>query len=180
MSSFTKPLVLKFLDKKKNNKCWFELVEPFEYHVHSLNSGDVITVPEGYCTDFASVPRIFWSIIPPIGLYGKAAVIHDYLCDEQTRTRKEADLIFREAMSVLKVSPLQIFSMYYAVRSWAILLSVKQQLSYLSERSNSLITQPFSTIATETRAENCSAETTSNSTEGSVLAVAISGKGIEL
>ena len=46
-----------------------------------------ITVPAGYRTDFASIPRpmtrMVWSLLPPVGRSGKAAVIHDWLCDEQ-------------------------------------------------------------------------------------------------
>ena len=127
MSSFTNPLILKFLDRHKNNR-WFQLVEPFEYHVGYQGSEDVITVPGGYCTDFASVPRIFWIVLPPVGLYGKAAVIHDYLCDTQERPRKEADFIFREAMEVLGAPSWKILVMYRAVRSWAIFLSMRNLL----------------------------------------------------
>lgn len=115
MSSFTKPLILKFLDERKD-LFRFELVEAFEYHVGGLDSGDVITVPAGFRTDFASVPRVLWTIVPPVGLYGKAAVVHDYLYILQDRTRLEADRIFLEAMEVLGVPKIQRTLMYQAVR----------------------------------------------------------------
>jgi len=46
----------------------------------------LITVPAGYRTDFASIPRLVWPLLPPVGRGGKAAIIHDWLCDEHTRT----------------------------------------------------------------------------------------------
>jgi hypothetical protein len=37
------------------------------------------TVPRGFVTDMASVPRLFWSAFPPCGKYTPAAVVHDYI-----------------------------------------------------------------------------------------------------
>lgn len=39
-----------------------------------------ITVPAGFSTDFASVPKLAQAIYPPMGYYGNAAVLHDWLC----------------------------------------------------------------------------------------------------
>jgi len=115
MSSFTKPLILKFLDER-HDLYRFELVEAFEYHVGGLDSGVVIQVPAGFRTDFASVPRVLWTIVPPVGLYGKAAVVHDFLYVSQPCTRLEADRIFLDAMEVLGVPLVQRSLMYKAVR----------------------------------------------------------------
>jgi hypothetical protein len=41
--------------------------------------GVEVVVPEGFVTDFASIPRLFWSIAPPYGWYAEAAVVHDLL-----------------------------------------------------------------------------------------------------
>src|SRR5258708_33483224 len=38
-----------------------------------------ITVPVGFVTDLASVPRVFWSLLPPAARYSYPAIIHDYL-----------------------------------------------------------------------------------------------------
>src|SRR5437868_748210 len=38
-----------------------------------------IVVPAGFVTDFASIPRAFWSGMSPHGQYSRAAVLHDYL-----------------------------------------------------------------------------------------------------
>lgn len=90
----------------------WRVVREFRYFIGSENSKRWITVPAGYLTDGASVPRIFWSIIPPWGAYGQAAVVHDILCEYLSIvvsgkivpiTRQRADEIFSEAMAVLKV-----------------------------------------------------------------------------
>jgi len=43
------------------------------------------SVPAGYRTDFASIPRPIpwplWPLLPPVGRSGKAAVIHDWLSE---------------------------------------------------------------------------------------------------
>ncbi|MBK5931525.1 hypothetical protein CCR82_13610 [Halochromatium salexigens] len=59
-------------------------------------------VPAGHRTDFASIPRLLWPLLPPVGRSGKATVIHDWLCDEQPHSvdhRMAAD-IFNEAMTL--------------------------------------------------------------------------------
>ena len=133
MSSFTTSLILRFLDTKEGIKR-FEVYEPFIYYIDRLGGNLKVEIPEGFCTDFASVPRIFWSVVPPIGLYGKAAVVHDYLCeknhawqvDEQgnwsyyTVSRKEADKIFLDAMKVLGVGKVKRNTMFWGVRFYSI------------------------------------------------------------
>jgi len=88
----------------------------FGYDVGTEGSNEKINVPEGFVTDFASVPRILWGVFPRWGKYGNAAVIHDYLYWQQKYSRKRADDIFLEAMEVLSVGWFQKYSLYYAVR----------------------------------------------------------------
>lgn len=78
------------------------------------------TVPVGFLTDGASIPKIFWSFIgsPFTGLYRRAALTHDYLYYSQTTTRLYADMIFLEGMKYLKVPWWKRKIMYLAVRSW--------------------------------------------------------------
>lgn len=112
MSSFTVPLDIRLTASGRTGV----LLNEFQYHVGSEESQDVITVPVGFETDFASTPVFAWIIFPPWGRYSKAAVIHDYLYQTRKRTRKEADTIFREAMCVLGVPVWQRTIMYLAVR----------------------------------------------------------------
>ena len=111
MSSFTSPLIVSPIDSRK-----WKLIEEFDYHVGNELSPDVIHVPAGFITDFASVPRGMWNLFPPWGRYGKAAIIHDFLYQSKLRSRHMSDLIFLEAMIVLKVAKWQATLMYYGVR----------------------------------------------------------------
>jgi len=74
-----------------------------------------VTVPTGFVTDFASIPRIFWSALRPDGEYAYAAAIHDYLYWKQERPRDEADEILKLAMQDLKVGPSTVKAIYEAV-----------------------------------------------------------------
>jgi hypothetical protein len=75
-----------------------------------------VQVPMGFVTDFASIPRIFWSLLPPDGLYTYPAIIHDYLYWEQSVSRGEADLILRYAMEDFKIDAVTIDAIYTGVR----------------------------------------------------------------
>ena len=89
-----------------------------------------VTVPAGYLTDGASVPRLVWGLVPPWGAYGQAAVVHDLLCEylvvmtdtgDQVRiTRAEADLLFLEAMTVLQVPDTNRELMYAGVSAYRV------------------------------------------------------------
>ncbi len=110
MSQFTDPLVVELVGKN----LWKVYLE-FDYHIGEYPSKDIIKVPCGFVTNFASVPRIFWPIISPIDKHGKAAVVHDYLYYSGMFPKKKADLIFKEALGVLNVKPWKVSSMYRAV-----------------------------------------------------------------
>ena len=112
MSSFTRPLIV---SPQPNCKAW-TLIEPFCYDVGFEGSRETINVPAGFITDFASVPRIFWAIIPQWGKYGNAAVLHDFLYQSGQYSRKRADEIFLEAMEVGGTSWLCRHVMFLAVR----------------------------------------------------------------
>lgn len=75
MSSFTSPLHVEVLENGKE----YKILEEFTYY-RSDQKDIKIVVEKGFITDFASVPRIFWSIFPPFGTYTKSAVLHDRLC----------------------------------------------------------------------------------------------------
>lgn len=94
-----------------------------------------VVIPRGYLTDGASVPRPFWSFVPPWGQYGQAAVMHDWLCEylrvwdtKEAKwikiTREECDNIFNDAMRSLGVSNTTRRIMYGAVKAYSHLASV--------------------------------------------------------
>ena len=105
----------------------FKLFRSFTFHLASKYGSRSIRIPAGFVTDFASVPKAFWSIVPPYGKYTKAAVLHDYLYHMKgfpretweskiPYTRKECDRIFLQAMEVLGVGRTKRYIMYQAVR----------------------------------------------------------------
>lgn len=113
MSQFTEALVVSPL---ADGKTWV-LVRPFGYDRGVEGGSDRIQTDIGFMTDFASVPRPLWVILPKWGKYGNAAVIHDWLYWSQGRfSRAEADGVFLEAMTVLGVSAWQKHTMHWAVR----------------------------------------------------------------
>jgi hypothetical protein len=67
---------------------------------------DLFKVPAGFVTDFASVPGLFTWLVPRYGRFTKAAILHDFLCDEAKEgrfIRSQADGIFRRVMRELCV-----------------------------------------------------------------------------
>src|SRR3990167_2021712 len=113
MSSFTEHLTVTQI----SGGLW-RTEREFDYFVVEENSKDKITVPKSFLTDFASVPWPASMLIPKSGLYNQAAVLHDFLYATQTRSQKEADKIFLEAMKILGVNPIKRWLMYRAVRLW--------------------------------------------------------------
>jgi hypothetical protein len=77
-----------------------------------------VVVKEGFDTDYASIPRIFWSIYSPDGSYTKAAVVHDFLYWDQSVTREEADQVFLEGMEELGVPWPRRQLLYRSVRAF--------------------------------------------------------------
>ena len=71
---------------------WWVMAEPVPNRIGV--STEIITVPKGFVTDLASIPRFFWSAFPKTGKYMSAAILHDYLYWDQRCTRAEADRIF--------------------------------------------------------------------------------------
>lgn len=79
--------------------------------------GRILGVPRGFVTDFASVPRLLWTLLPPWGRYTAAAVVHDWLYFAQVTTRAEADWVFLELMRRGGVAWCVRWAMYSGVRA---------------------------------------------------------------
>lgn len=95
------------------------LTAPLSYQT---KRDEVINVPVGFETDGASVPRVFWWLFPPTGVYLEAAVVHDWLYHQkQIRgkaiARSRADAIFLQAMDDIGVSWLKRKVIWSAVRA---------------------------------------------------------------
>jgi hypothetical protein len=106
---FASDVVVREID----DETW-ELTEALVYKGNT----DTFVVKNGFRTDFASVPRAFVWLIPSYGRYTKAAILHDFLCEESKAgrfDRNDADGIFRRAMRELGVSFLRRWMMWGAV-----------------------------------------------------------------
>ena len=100
MSSFTTPLVVSPLPDGRRWRLFFQ----FGYDVGYKGSSDRITVPAGFVTDFASIPKFLW-FLPYWAKYCKPPIIHDWLYQQKRIrgvpiTRKGADQIFYEALLI--------------------------------------------------------------------------------
>jgi len=141
MSSFTEPLLLEYI---YDERAKFKLLETFKYYTDLIESVDgspyIFKIFKGFVTDFASIPKVFHFILSPAGKHGKSAVVHDFLYYTIKRQLKEdlklaeswvdvsiavgraddcrklADEVFREAMTVLKVTRWKRDVMYNMVR----------------------------------------------------------------
>lgn len=79
--------------------------------------GPTVVVPAGFVTDLASIPRVFWSLLPTDGTYTFPAIVHDYLYWTQPCERTVADKVFRYGMDDMKVSKTVAAAIYAAVRA---------------------------------------------------------------
>ena len=129
MSRFTAPLIVTPLNDGKTWRIIASSEEPelnFGYELGHEGSGISIVPPNNFETDFASIPRLLWWLLPTWGKYGNAAVIHDalyqgYEIDDIDAPswwpeRKEADQIFAEGMAVLGVKRWKRIIIYWGVR----------------------------------------------------------------
>lgn len=68
-----------------------------DMHVYVDNS--LIVVPAGYKTDLASIPRVFWNILPPQQAnFIAPAILHDYLYATGYASRKYDDDVLYSAL----------------------------------------------------------------------------------
>lgn len=135
MSSFTQfnaELHIQFSqeasDKLKGD--YWVLTKEFTYFINSLDSNKFVTVPKGFLSDGASVPKLLRFLIDTMGRHSQAAILHDYLTETYLITignpgkkgnsaksikRKEIDNIFYEALGVLSVPKVNILAIKVAV-----------------------------------------------------------------
>lgn len=110
MAAFKTPLKV----QKLAEKTW-ALLAPLVYRSDQV--AQVLTVPKGFITDYASVvraPIAFWIAGDRAH---EAATVHDYLYQtHHCRTREKADKIFLEAMEVTAIPAWIRKVMYGAVR----------------------------------------------------------------
>ena len=115
MSAFIDPLVVLLADPKAHDHSGqWQLIKPLRYE--SEIAGRVITVPFGFSTDFASVPRssvIAWGLFGGRGM--RPAVVNDYITRQRLYPRPKCDRIFLEALEIEGLPMTKALPMYLGV-----------------------------------------------------------------
>jgi hypothetical protein len=111
----TPPMVRQF----RNGTHWM-LGEPMKYRIR--NTSDSVLVPEGFVTNFASIPRPFRGLLQQNGPFTMGAILHDYLywLGQRDCTRAEADRLFLVAMAESMVPKIERDLMYRAVSGFGL------------------------------------------------------------
>lgn len=112
MSRFLSRCVLEVADDQDDGQ-WV-LAQPLLYQ--SDVALETFTVPAGFHTDLASVPRLPLVFLLAGDCAREAAVIHDYIYQTHIVNRKMADAVLREASAVTGVPAWRRFLMWSAVR----------------------------------------------------------------
>lgn len=91
----------------------------------NLSNGESITIPAGFRTDFATVPRLLRGIVWGSGNHNLATLIHDWLYDNQYSIsggldwKRDRDFADKEMLHWLErsgCSKVKRYAMYYACR----------------------------------------------------------------
>lgn len=96
MSKFVTRLILGAADQRDDGK-WI-VMQDLIYQ--SDVAGTTFTVPAGFATDLASVPRLPVVYLLTGGKANSAAVVHDFLYTNKPVRRVVADAVLREASAV--------------------------------------------------------------------------------
>lgn len=89
------------------------LLAPLKFESDAIGPG---AVPEGFITDFASVPRVPVAFLLFGDLAQAAAVVHDWLYTVHRTDRATADAVFKEGLSACGVSAWRAWFMWLGVR----------------------------------------------------------------
>lgn len=115
-------IIVKSLYSDPDKPHRFEVINPVLF---KLSNGEEIVIPAGFVTDFATVPRLLWGIVQPVGKQNPATLIHDYLYEQRYSVTEKKDwkldrlFADQEMLYWLKAygcSWIKCQAMYWAVR----------------------------------------------------------------
>lgn len=101
---------LQTIKVEKIGKRMWKVQEDFTFHY-----GKTVTVPKGFITDGASVPRIFWWFLDPATELFEAGVVHDYMLSIED---KRAHVALYKAAQYYRVPKYKCKIVFYGVRSY--------------------------------------------------------------
>jgi len=84
------------------------------------SEGVYVVIEKGFVTDYASIPRVLWSLFPAdAGDTRRPAVLHDWLyVNHQGLNRTYVDMMFRRALKEEGASLVKRWLMWSAVRTF--------------------------------------------------------------
>ena len=122
---FTLAMKKNWLLKKLPNSDLFEVREEFIWYLDYSSKKEYVVIPRWFRSDFGSIPRVLRFFFNPVQYisyllhdygYSKNAFISIWEYKARDFTRKEADIILREALSVEWAWTLEKFCIYIWVR----------------------------------------------------------------
>jgi hypothetical protein len=105
--------------------------------VVEVDDGEVITVPIGFTTDGASIPKFAQKLTgwkPFEGPQRWAGIVHDWLYYQDGYDRKRADEIFRDILRAEGATDFRTTAMYWAVRLFSGMAYRKNQERDVEDR----------------------------------------------
>lgn len=104
------------LELENDGKRW-RLIERFSVYTNQFGEKKVwFEVPEGFMTDFSSIPKIFIPFLEWRDKFNKASVVHDFLYHTKQFDRKTSDKIFLELQIALGINKYKAYTFYLTVR----------------------------------------------------------------
>ena len=108
--------VVKLDIKSRQGLPLYRVMNTARYYSESLDK--VFTIPKGFVTDFATIPKLLQWLFPSGGEYKWECVLHDVFYDVTSVdiTREEADNVFKGAMEASGIGWWKVWCLYNAVR----------------------------------------------------------------
>lgn len=98
----------------KSGRQLYQVLADFSYESDVI--GTTVTVPAGFVTDLASVPRL-WIVYAELGdMAQMPGTVHDFLYSKVVVPRKTADQVLREAMLLTGLPHWKAEAFYLGVR----------------------------------------------------------------
>ncbi|GLS29596.1 Protein of unknown function [Mesorhizobium albiziae] len=98
---------------------YYYMRAPFSWYDGSeTRTLGVVEITTGFVCDLASIPRLFWTLLPKTAPYTTPAIVHDYLYWFQppSHDRQRADMVLNLGMRELKVPGWKRWVIYRSVR----------------------------------------------------------------
>lgn len=100
MTDLSAPLIVEVLATERSGLGIVRLKQTYEAQTDTMG---LVTIPEGYATDFASIPRIGRPFFCQMGKTARAALLHDWLLHLDANHSRSVK-VFNEALKASNVS----------------------------------------------------------------------------